>query len=87
MEPLVLKLLHEVEHERRMCVYHKKDFANFVLENFFKSRIKATQALIQTCTFIAYIAINTIIELNISYKVPLNYWALNKQIVIILSKT
>ena len=30
---------------------------------------------------------NAIIELNISYKIPINYCAINTQIVIILSET
>ena len=41
---------------------------------------------VQVCTFIAKIAINAFIELNISYKVSVNY-TLNTQSVVILSKT
>ena len=37
--------------------------------------------------FFAYIAINAIINNNISYKISINYWAIKTQIVIILSKT
>ena len=42
---------------------------------------------VQKGTFIAYIAINAIIENNISYKISINYCSIKTQIVIILNKS
>ena len=41
---------------------------------------------VQTGTFIVYIAINVITEINISYKISINYCSIKMQIVIILRK-